>query len=180
MSRIGQEPITIEEGVTVEVSKDIVTVKGSMGELTTDIPEGIKVEVKDNEVLVTRENETKPVKSLHGTIRMLIANDIKGVKEGYTKTLELMGVGYRVKSEGTGISMSLGWNHPVVVEAPEGITFEVPSEEKVIVKGIDKQLVGQTAAKIKAIRKPEPYKGKGIKYEGEHIRRKSRKVVTAA
>lgn len=180
MSRIGQEPITIEEGVTVEVNANSVVVKGPMGELITDIPEGIKVVVKDNEVLVSRENETKPVKSLHGTIRMLIANDVKGVKEGYSKNLELVGVGYRAKTQGTAVSMNLGWNHPVVVDAPEGITFEVPAEDKIIVKGIDKQLVGQTAAKIKAIRKPEPYKGKGIRYEGEYVRRKSRKIATAA
>lgn len=180
MSRIGEAPIKIEEGVTVEVNGKVVAVKAGNNELTTDIPEGIKVEVKDGEVLVTRENDEKHTKSLHGTIRMLIANDIVGVKEGYKKTLKLVGVGYRVNQQGTKISMNLGWNHPVEFEAPEGITFEVPDETTIHISGADKQLVGQTAAKIRAVRKPEPYKGKGIRYEDEYVRRKSRKIATAA
>lgn len=181
MSRIGLQPIKIEEGVTVTINKKEVLVKGTKGELKIDLPFNIDAEVKENEVIVTRTDETKQAKSSHGTFRMLIANAIAGVKEGFVKTLELVGVGYRARLEGTKLVMSLGWNHPVEVEATEGIEIEVPEETKIIIKGYDKQQVGEFAAKIREIRKPEPYKGKGIRYEGEYIRRKSSKAsVTTA
>lgn len=180
MSRIGIQPVKIEEGVTVEVKDSVVSFKGAKGELALNIPGGLTVEVKDGEVIVGRLDETKPTRSLHGTIRSLIANNVKGVKEGYRKTLNLVGVGYRVNLQGSKISMNLGWNHPVEFVAPEGITFEVPDETTINVDGIDKQLVGEVSAKIRAVRKPEPYKGKGIRYSDEQVRRKSRKVVTAA
>ena len=179
MSRIGMQPITIEDGVTVSVNAGEVIVAGPKGELKTKLPAGIKVEVKENEVHVTRESEDKQTKSVHGTIRSILDNNVKGVKEGFEKKLQLVGVGYRVAQQGANISMKLGWTHPIVVEPVDGITLEVPDETNIIVKGIDKQLVGEFAAKIREIRKPEPYKGKGIKYAEEVVRRKARKVATA-
>jgi large subunit ribosomal protein L6 len=175
MSRIGLNPITIEEGVTVTVNGKDVSVKGPKGELEINLPFNVDAEIKDNQVLVSRIDDTKQAKSSHGTFRMLIANAITGVKTGFEKNLELVGVGYRARLEGTKLVMSLGWNHPVEVEAPEGIEIEVPAETKITIKGYDKQQVGEFAAKIREIRKPEPYKGKGIRYEGEYIRRKSSK-----
>ena len=180
MSRIGQQPITIEDGVEVSINKKDVLVKGSKGEIALRLPLNIDAEIKDNEILVSRKDESKQSKSSHGTFRMLIANAITGVKDGFEKKLELVGVGYRARMEGTKLVMTLGWNHPVEMEAPEGIEFEVPEETKVIVKGYDKQKVGEMAAKIRATRKPEPYKGKGIRYEGEYIRRKSSKSSVTA
>lgn len=180
MSRIGMQPITIEEGITVSVVNNEVKVTGPKGELTTTLPENITAEVKDNEVHVIRSSEEKHVRSLHGTIRSIIENNVKGVKDGYEKKLELVGVGYRAQQKGAGVSMKLGWTHPIELDPVDGITLEVPSETEIIVKGIDKQLVGEFAAKIREFRKPEPYKGKGIKYADEFVRRKSRKVVTAA
>ncbi|KKP65714.1 MAG: 50S ribosomal protein L6 [candidate division WS6 bacterium GW2011_GWE1_34_7] len=175
MSRVGLNPITIEEGVQVSVEKNIVTVSGDGKELNISFPEVLTVEVKDNVVQVNRKNDEKQSKSVHGTIRMLISNAINGVKNGFEKKLELVGVGYRAKMEGTTLVMSLGLNHPVKFESPEGITIEVPEETKVVLKGYDKQKLGEFAAKVRATRKPEPYKGKGIRYEGEYVRRKSSK-----
>jgi len=180
MSRIGQEPITIEEGVEVKVDGNKVTVTGSGKETVIELPEQIKVEVKDGQVLVTRTNDEKLSKSLHGTFRAIIANAINGIKEGFEKKLELVGVGYRARMEGTTLVMSLGWNHPIKVESPEGITIEVPEETKIVIKGHDKQKVGQFAAKVRAIRRPEPYKGKGVRYEGEYVRKKSSKSGVGA
>jgi large subunit ribosomal protein L6 len=180
MSRIGLNPITIEEGVTVTVNGKDVSVKGPKGELEINLPFNVDAEIKDNQVLVSRIDDTKQAKSSHGTFRMLIANAITGVKDGFEKNLELVGVGYRARLEGTKLVMSLGWNHPVEVEAPEGIEIEVPAETKITIKGYDKQQVGEFAAKIREIRKPEPYKGKGIRYEGEYIRRKSSKSSVGA
>ncbi|OGC42729.1 50S ribosomal protein L6, partial [candidate division WS6 bacterium RIFOXYD1_FULL_33_8] len=168
MSRIGENPITIEEGVQVSIEKNIVTISGDGKELKISLPEHITVEVKDNVVQVSRDNEDKQSKSVHGTIRMLISNAIYGIKHGFEKRLELVGVGYRARMEGTTLVMSLGWNHPVKRESPEGISIEVPEETKIILKGYDKQKLGEFAAKIRSIRKPEPYKGKGIRYEGEY------------
>ena len=180
MSRIGLQPITMQEGVEVNINKKDVLVKGPKGQIELTLPLHINAEIKDNEILLTREDETKQSKSSHGTFRMLVANAVHGVKDGFEKKLELVGVGYRARLEGTKLVMTLGWNHPVEMEAPEGIEFEVPEETKVTIKGYDKQKVGEVAAKIRAVRKPEPYKGKGIRYEGEYIRRKSSKSSVSA
>lgn len=180
MSRIGNKPITIEEGVTVVVDKNMVNVKGPKGELSIELPFKLEAEVKDNEVLVSRIDEEKLSKSMHGTFRMLIANAIEGVKNGFEKRLELVGVGYRARMEGTTLVMTLGWNHPIKVEPYEGIEIEVPDETHVIIRGIDKQKVGEFTAKVRAIRKPEPYKGKGVRYQGEYVRRKSSKSSLGA
>lgn len=180
MSRIGQEPVIIEEGVQVKIEGNVVTVSGDGKETALTLPEKLKVEVKENQVLVSRIDESKEAKALHGTYRALIANAVKGIKEGFEKKLELVGVGYRARMEGTTLEMSLGWNHPVKIESPEGITIEVPEETKVVLKGHDKQKIGGFAAKIRAIRKPEPYKGKGIRYEGEYVRKKSSKSSVGA
>ncbi|OGC44714.1 50S ribosomal protein L6 [candidate division WS6 bacterium RIFOXYB1_FULL_33_14] len=175
MSRVGLNPITIEEGIQVTVEGNIVTVTGDGKELKISFPEILTVDVNDNVVQVNRKDDEKYSKSIHGTIRMIISNAIYGIKNGFEKKLELVGVGYRAKMEGTTLVMSLGLNHPVKFESPEGITIEVPEETKIVLKGYDKQKLGEVAAKIRATRKPEPYKGKGIRYEGEYVRRKSSK-----
>jgi large subunit ribosomal protein L6 len=179
MSRIGILPIKIEEGVEVKVNGTNVTITGPKGEIVLSIPGHLNAEVNDGEVLVSRKLENDQAKADHGTYRALIANHVFGVKEGYQKVLEMVGVGYRAKIVGTSLELSLGWNHPVIFEPPVGIEIEVPDETKVIIKGIDKQLVGEIAAKIRETRKPEPYKGKGIRYEGEKVRRKSPKAALA-
>ncbi|MGI6423220.1 MAG: 50S ribosomal protein L6 [Candidatus Dojkabacteria bacterium] len=180
MSRIGLAPITIEEGVEVVVDGRKVVVSGSGKENVVRLPEQLKAEVKENALLLTRVDDEKLTKSLHGTFRAILANAVKGIKEDFEKRLELVGVGYRAKMEGETLVMNLGWNHPVKVESPEGIKIEVPEETKIVIKGHDKQGVGQFAAKIRGIRKPEPYKGKGIRYEGEYVRRKSSKSSVIA
>lgn len=180
MSRIGLEPIKIEEGVSVNIDGRTVNVTGPKGELRVTVPEVLSVEVKDGQILLSRSNDEKFTKSLHGTYRVLVSNAVSGVLNGFEKNLELVGVGYRARMEGTTLVLSLGWNHPIKVEAPEGITFEVPDETKVSVKGADKQCVGEMAAKIRAFRKPEPYKGKGVRYAGEYVRRKSSKAGLGA
>ena len=180
MSRIGLEPIKIEEGISVTVNGQEVVVANPKAEMKITLPEEITVEVKDNMVNLARKDETKQSKSNHGTYRMLIANAIEGLKNGFVKTLELVGVGYRARMEGEVLVMSLGWNHPVKVKPYEGIEIEVPNETKIIIRGYNKQKVGEMAAKIREIRKPEPYKGKGIRYEGEYVRRKSSKSSVAA
>lgn len=177
MSRIGRLPIAIPAGVTVTVSADkVVTVKGPKGELIKAMHEDINIAVENNEIVVTRPSEKKEHKALHGLVRALINNMVIGTTEGYQKTLELVGVGYRAQLQGNKMVMNLGFSHPVEIEALDGITFEIPVPTKVIIKGIDKQMVGAQAADIRRWRKPEPYKGKGIKYEGEHIRRKEGKT----
>ncbi len=175
MSKIGLNPIKIEEGVTVTVDNSKVTVKGPLGELVTSFPNFLTVEVNGDIMQVNRLNEEKFTKSMHGTIRSLIANMVVGVKTGYKKKLEIVGVGYRVKMEGNDISMNLGYNHPIKVAVPSNLKVEVPDESTIYVSGIDKQAVGLFAAKVREIKKPEPYKGKGIRYEGEYVRRKSAK-----
>ncbi len=180
MSKIGYNPIKIEDGVTVTIIGKVVTAKGPKGELTVTLPAQVDVVQKENELHLTRVNEEKPSKSLHGTFRSLVANIVHGVKNGFTKKMEVVGVGYRVRMEGTTLVMNLGWNHPVKVETPEGITIEAPDESTIIVSGPDRQKVGEVAAKIKGIRKPEPYKGKGIRYEGEYVKRKSAKAGVSA
>lgn len=177
MSRIGKLPIAIPAGVTVEVSpENVVTVKGPKGELVKAMHKDINVKVENNEVVVTRPSDVKEHRALHGLTRALINNMVIGVTEGYSKTLELIGVGYRAQLQGKKLVMNLGFSHPVEVEPMEGITFETPAQTQVVIKGIDKQVVGAQAADIRRWRKPEPYKGKGIKFEGEVIRRKEGKT----
>lgn len=170
-------PIKIEDGVSVEITEGKVLVKGPLGELVLVIPKTVKVEEKDGEINVVAVKKTKQARSDHGTIRVLIVNMIKGVKDGFKKELELVGMGYRVSMEGDTLVMSLGWNHPVKIPSPEGIKFGVRDNVFVEITGIDKQQVGLWAAKIRSIKKPEPYKGKGIRYVGEEVRRKTSKTV---
>ena len=173
MSRIGNRILTIPEGVSVSVNGNIVTVKGPKGELSTEINRNITVEVEGNEVKVTRKNDN--FKNFHGTANANIKNMIIGVSEGYEKKLECVGVGYRFQLKGKDLVVSAGHSHTWTPEIPEGITIEVPSNTELLVKGIDKQLVGEFAANVRKIRKPEPYKGKGIRYKGEVVRRKEGK-----
>lgn len=177
MSRIGRKPVQIPAGVEVTVNGNTCVVKGPKGALQQDFHENITVTVEENEVIVDRANDERESRAQHGLTRALIQNMVTGVSEGFTKSLELAGVGYRVQLKGTSLDFSLGYSHPVVVEAPEGITFEVPDNTHINVKGINKQQVGQIAAEIRAKRPPEPYKGKGIHYVGEHIRRKLGKAA---
>lgn len=177
MSRIGKMPVAIPSGVDVTVDGSTVTVKGGKGELTRAFKDIISIKVEDGNVIVERPDDSREAKSLHGLTRTLIHNMIIGVSEGYSKKLELVGVGYRAALKGTDLELQLGYSHPVVVPAPENITFEVPSQTEIIVKGISKEQVGQVAANIRAWRKPEPYKGKGIRYEGEYVRRKLGKAA---
>lgn len=177
MSRVGRQPITIPEGVQVTVDdKNIVTVKGPKGELKQDINPDIIININDNILTVERPSDNKNHRALHGLSRALIANMIEGVTKGYEKKLEIVGVGYRAAKQGKKLNLTLGFSHPVEMEDPEGITTETPSQTEIIVKGIDKQLVGNYAAKIRDLRPPEPYKGKGIRYAGEYIRRKEGKA----
>lgn len=176
MSRVGSKPIPVPSGVEVSVSGSTCKVKGPKGELTNEIPEVIKVTIEDGNVHVVRDNEERLSKALHGLTRQLISNNVVGVADGYTKALEIVGVGYRAAAQGTSkLDMALGFSHPVVFEAPAGISFVTPTQTRIEISGIDKQLVGQVAANIRKLRKPEPYKGKGIRYEGEHVRRKAGK-----
>ena len=176
MSRIGKLPIAIPSGVEVKIDGSDVTVKGPKGELTQSVPAPITVEVEGEEILVKRPNEERESRSLHGLTRTLIYNNVVGVTEGYKKDLEINGTGYRVLAKGTDLEFSLGYSHTITVKAPEGITFTVDGPTKFSVAGIDKQLVGELAASSRKLRKPEPYKGKGIRYEGEHVRRKAGKA----
>ncbi|HSR05279.1 MAG TPA: 50S ribosomal protein L6 [Proteiniclasticum sp.] len=173
MSRIGKMPIAIPAGVTFDVSpENVVTVKGPKGTLEKAMHRNIKLNVEDGQVVATRSNDEKENKALHGLVRALVNNMVIGVSEGYQKTLELVGVGYRASLQGKKLVMNLGYSHPVEIDAVDGIEFEIVSPTKLIVRGIDKELVGDVAADIRAWRKPEPYKGKGIKFEGEIVRRK--------
>ncbi|MFM8846646.1 MAG: 50S ribosomal protein L6 [Actinomycetota bacterium] len=177
MSRIGKAPITLPSGVEVKVAGNSVTVKGPKGTLTRDLVGGISVRQEENELLVERPNDERQSRSLHGLSRALVSNMVVGVTDGFTKELEIVGVGYRAELKGpSAIRLNLGFSHPVDVAAPEGVTFEVPVQTRVIIKGIDKELVGQVAANIRSIRKPEPYKGKGVRYLNERILRKAGKA----
>ncbi|GAB2707237.1 large subunit ribosomal protein L6 [Microbacterium marinum] len=175
MSRIGRLPIDIPSGVTVTVSGQDVAVKGPKGELALTVARPIEVAVEENQVLVSRPDDERESRALHGLTRTLINNNIIGVTQGYTKGLEVVGTGYRVAQKGTAVEFALGFSHPVLVEAPEGITLTVEGNNKVTVAGISKQAVGEAAANIRKIRKPEPYKGKGVRYAGEVVRRKAGK-----
>ena len=176
MSRIGNKHIVIPEGVEVKLDGQKITVKGPKGTLEREIHKNISVTMEDNTIKVTRPNDEAKNRSLHGLTRTLINNMIIGVTHEYTKELQINGVGYRVAKQGTGLNLTLGYSHPVIFEAPEGITFDVPNPNTIIVKGINKELVGQTAANIRTKRPPEVYRGKGIKYVEEHIRRKEGKA----
>lgn len=177
MSRVGKEPITIPEGVTVKSDDGRVFVEGPLGQLEQELPHPIKVEIKEGKIFVSRKREGKLAKSLHGLTRSLVANMIEGVTNGFSQTLELHGTGYRARLEGENLTLEVGFSHPVVVRPPEGIKFELRKEKEIKVWGIDKQLVGNTAARIRAIKKPEPYKGKGVRYRGEIVRRKPGKAA---
>ena len=178
MSRIGNAPITIPAGVDVSLAGADVTVKGSKGELSMTLPGEITASLEDGILTVVRPDDSGDHKAMHGLARTLVNNMIIGVSEGFTKKLEIVGVGYRAAAKGSNaLEMQLGFSHPVHIQAPDGIEFEVPVQTEIIVKGIDKQLVGQVAADIRKWRKPEPYKGKGIKYEGERIIRKAGKAA---
>jgi large subunit ribosomal protein L6 len=176
MSRIGKMPIALPSGVSAEVSGQSVKVKGPKGELALEIREPIKVVLEDNTIIVTRPDDEAASKALHGLSRTLIANNVQGVASGFTKSLEIIGTGYRAAAKGSNIELALGLSHPVVVTPPAGITLTVEGNNKIIVSGISKQAVGEVAAKIRKLRAPEPYKGKGIRYEGEYVRRKAGKA----
>ena len=178
MSRVGKAPITIPDGLSVEISDDMIKVSGKQGELTQQIPEGIDIQVEDSGITVERADDSRQQRSLHGLARALVNNMVEGVSNGFMKELNIVGVGYRAQAKGTNaLELALGFSHPVQVEAPEGVTFDVPEPTIIKVSGIDKQLVGQVAADIRALKKPEPYKGKGIRYVDEYVIRKAGKAA---
>lgn len=177
MSRIGKNPIAVPGGVDIDITDGTVTVKGPNGTLSRVLPGEITVRQDGEVLLVERPNDERQNRALHGLTRTLVANMVQGVTGGFTRELEIVGVGYRAEAQGPGaLKMALGYSHPVIVEAPEGVTFEVPQPTRVVVKGIDKEKVGQVAANIRSLRKPEPYKGKGVRYAGEKILRKAGKA----
>lgn len=176
MSRIGKKPVEIPSGVTVELDGHTMTVKGPKGELTRELSPMVNIEIEDNSVNVTRPNDQKEYRSMHGTTRSVVANMIEGVSTGFKKELELVGVGYRAQKQGSKLVLNVGLSHPVEFEPEEGVSVEVPSNTQIIVEGYNKEKVGELAANIRSIRPPEPYKGKGIKYVGERILRKEGKT----
>ena len=177
MSRVGKAPITIPSGVEVTISDDEVTVKGPKGQLTQEIPGDITLRQDEGTVIVERPDDTRTNRSLHGLVRALVANMVEGVTNEFTKELEIIGVGYRAMAKGSdGLELALGYSHPINYSAPKGVTFEVPAPTQIIIRGIDKQQVGQVAAEIRDFRKPEPYKGKGVRYKGEYVIRKAGKA----
>jgi large subunit ribosomal protein L6 len=172
VSRIGKRPIPVPASVTVAIEPELVRVNGPKGELSERVPRDIKVEQVEDEIVVTRPTDRGEHRALHGLTRSLVANMVEGVTEGYQKVLEIHGVGYRAQARGQGLELALGYSHTVPVTAPDGIEFELPSPTRIVIKGISKQLVGEVAANIRKQRPPEPYKGKGIRYEGEYVARK--------
>jgi large subunit ribosomal protein L6 len=176
MSRIGRKPIQVPNGVNVNLDSNVITVKGPKGTLSRELHQDMKVSVEADVINVERPSDNKLHRSLHGTTRSVVANMVSGVTEGYVKNLELVGVGYRASKSGEKLVLNVGYSHPVEMAPANGIEFEVPAQNRIIVRGIDKELVGETAAKIRSVREPEPYKGKGIKYEGERILRKEGKA----
>ncbi|RDB67502.1 50S ribosomal protein L6 [Eggerthella sinensis] len=177
MSRIGKQPITVPAGVDVTIDGNTVTAKGPKGELTRSFPAIMTIKREGEDILVERPDDSREAKAFHGLVRTLIANMVEGVSNGFSKKLQLVGVGYRAALKGKDLELQLGFSHPVSIEAPENITFEVPSQTEIIVSGPSKEQVGQVAANIRKWRKPEPYKGKGIRYEGELVRRKLGKAA---
>jgi large subunit ribosomal protein L6 len=178
MSRIGRTPVAIPKGVDVKVEKGQLRVKGPKGELTVPVNERLNVEIQDGELMVSRPTDHRNDRAQHGLARSLINNAVIGVTEGYTRRLEIQGVGYRCAMRGSQLELSLGFSHPVVFSAPEGVTLSAPEQTKITVTGIDKQLVGQVAANIRAIRPPDSYHGKGVRFEGEHVRLKPGKTAS--
>ena len=177
MSRIGKAPITVPGGVDVTIAGSSVTVKGPKGTLSRDVPGDITIRKDDTTLVVERPNDERENRALHGLARSLVSNMVVGVTDGFSKELEIIGVGYRAEAQSpTTLRLALGYSHPVIMQAPEGVTFEVPVPTRVIVRGIDKEAVGQMAANIRAVRKPEPYKGKGVRYLGEKVLRKAGKT----
>ncbi len=172
MSRIGRQPIPVPAGVSIAIDPGRVMVNGPLGELSQQVPLRMTVERREEELVVTRPTDRGEDRALHGLTRSLIANMVEGVTKGFEKKLEIQGVGYRAALRGTSLELNVGYSHPVVIDAPQGITFEVPIPTQISVRGVDKQQVGEIAAKIRKVRPPEPYKGKGIRYEGEYVRRK--------
>lgn len=179
MSRIGKMPVPILKGVEIKQAAGALTVKGPKGELTLDVHPEMKVVVDESEVRVERPSDQKEHRALHGLTRSLISNMVTGVTTGFTKTLEIVGVGYRADSKGKGVTLNLGFSHPIDYQPVEGVSIECPNQTTVVVSGIDKQKVGQTAAEIRAFRPPEPYKGKGVRYQDEHVRRKAGKTASS-
>jgi large subunit ribosomal protein L6 len=177
LSRIGKKPIEIPKGVTITKSGNVVKVKGPKGELETQFHSKMSVDVKENEILVTRPDDHKENKALHGLTRALIQNMVQGVVNPYTKTLDIVGVGYKAELKGKNLLLNIGYSHPIYFMPPDGVTLQTPAPTQIIITGIDKQMVGLVAAKIRSIRKPEPYKGKGIKYSNEQIQRKAGKTA---
>ncbi len=177
MSRVGRKPVSVPKGVTITQSGQQLKIKGPKGELSNQFHPNIKIEVKDGQVLVTRPNDEKQNKALHGLTRALIQNMVKGVTAEYSKTLDIVGVGYRAELKGKNVLLNIGYSHPIYIVPPDGVTLQTPTQTQIVISGIDKQLVGQIAAKIRSIRKPEPYKGKGIKYSDEQIQRKAGKAA---
>jgi large subunit ribosomal protein L6 len=172
MSRIGRAPIPIPDGVTVDITGQKVVVTGPKGELRHTVVEPIRISQEDGHLVVTRPTDRGPHRALHGLSRSLVANMVQGVSAGFERQLEIVGVGYRAQLKGSSLEMAVGFSHPVTIEPPEGVSFEVPAPTQVIVRGIDKQAVGHVAAQIRSVRPPEPYKGKGVRYAGEAVRRK--------
>jgi large subunit ribosomal protein L6 len=172
MSRIGRQPIPVPANVNIALDPGRIMVNGPLGELTQQLPQRMIVEREDDAIVVKRPTERGEDRALHGLTRTLIANMVEGVTKGFEKRLEIQGVGYRAAMRGTSLELNVGYSHPVVKDAPQGIEFEVPAPTQIVVKGVDKQQVGQIAAEIRKVRPPEPYKGKGIRYEGEYVRRK--------
>lgn len=172
MSRIGKQPITVPAGVQVTINERVVVVKGPKGQLTHEVPEALSVTLEGDKLVVARRDDERDTRALHGLTRSLLANMVHGVANGFEKSLELVGTGYRASKSGRNLVLSVGYSHPVEMEPPAGIEIDVPSPNSVVVRGADKQLVGQVAANIRAVRKPEPYLGKGIRYAGERVRRK--------
>ncbi len=177
MSRIGKKPIEIPQGVTIALNKSVLTVQGPLGTLEYTIPTGVSVDIQESIITVTREADQKRFRALHGLVRSLISNMVTGVSNGFSKTLDIVGIGYRAKKDGDVLNLAVGYSHPVNFPVPKGITIDVEGQNRVIVKGIDKQQVGQIAANIRKIRQPEPYKGKGIRYSDEVVRRKVGKTA---
>ena len=177
MSRVGKKPISIPKGVTITQTGNTLKIKGPKGELSDNFHPKIKIEVKNDQVLVTRPNDEKENKALHGLTRALVQNMVNGVTKEYTKTLDIVGVGYRAEVKGKNLLLNIGYSHPIYIVSPVEVNLQTPTQTQIVVSGIDKQLVGQVAAKIRSLRKPEPYKGKGIKYSDEQIQRKAGKAA---
>jgi large subunit ribosomal protein L6 len=180
VSRIGKRPIHLVKGVKIEQQNGVVKITGPKGELTAQVPPAIAVDVKENEIVLTRSSDLKAERALHGTWRAHLNNMVRGVSEGFQKKLEIVGVGYKAEVKGKKIQLVLGYSHPILFEPPKGIKIEIPVPVNIVISGIDRQLVGQVAAKLRSFRPPEPYKGKGVKYEGEYIRRKAGKAAATA